>query len=362
MSRTDAPRSPRRGRATSTQATLRDVADAAGVSVTTASVALNDVRAGVRVSEPTRRRVREVAKRLEYRPNSVARSLRTQSTQTIGFISDEVTTTPFAVSMLAAAQAEAARHDQLLFVLNVGVDATPAMQRRAVDALVEHRVSGIIYACMHHREIDAPDFLPQRTVFLNARDVTGRHRSIVPDDEQGGRLAATALVEAGHERIGYLDDSAGNVAAPLRRKGFQDVLRESGLGRSASWERSATPDVSGGRDTELFFDLPIDQRPTGLFCFNDRMAMGAYQRLRRLGLHVPDDLSIVGFDDQEFIAAELDPPLTTVRLPLAEMGARAVQQVLDADPATPDEQTVRVPCTLVRRASVGAPPAVLEQG
>jgi LacI family transcriptional regulator len=106
-----------RSPATIRRPTLKDVAQAAGVSVTTASVVLNDRREGIRVPEATRRRVQQAAEDLSYRPNILARSLRAQESRTIGFISDEVTTTPFAVSMLAAAQDEAARHGYLLFVV-----------------------------------------------------------------------------------------------------------------------------------------------------------------------------------------------------------------------------------------------------
>src|SRR5689334_9180675 len=109
--------------ATTRRPTLKDVAQAAGVSTTTASVVLNDVRDGVRVPDATRHRVQQAAEDLGYRPNILARSLRTQTTRTIGFVSDEVTTTPFAVSMLAAAQDEASRHGYLLFVVNLGPNA-----------------------------------------------------------------------------------------------------------------------------------------------------------------------------------------------------------------------------------------------
>jgi LacI family transcriptional regulator len=292
-----------------------------------------------------------------YKPNSLARSLRTRETRTIGFISDEVTTTPFAVSMLAAAQDEAARHGYLLFVLNLGKNATLQTQSEALELLMDHQVSGLIHACMYHRTIEPLPGLPEDTVFLNASALGGTHRSIVPDEFQGGYDAARELLEAGHRRIAYVGDALGAPASEIRLRGYLAALRDAGVDPDPRLQMSALPAVEGGLRVADLLDLPADLRPTGIFCFNDRMAMGAYRAIRKRGRHVPDDVSIVGFDDQEFIASELDPPLTTMRLPHREMGLLAVRQLLglpEAEQAPPAVDNVtRLRCELVRRESVG---------
>jgi LacI family transcriptional regulator len=346
--------------ATTRRPTLKDVAQAAGVSITTASVVVNDRRDGVRVPDATRRRVQQAAEDLGYRPNILARSLRTQTTRTIGFVSDEVTTTPFAVSMLAAAQDEASRHGYLLFVVNLGPNAPLALQEQAIDQLTQHQVGHFIYGCMYHRVVDPPRGLPADTVFLNCEASGGRHRSIVPDERQGAYEVVAELIDAGHRRIAFLDDHRHPPASRLRFDGFRAALAEHGLDYEPALHLETTPFVRGGLVLSDLIDRPAEQRPTAVFCYNDRIAMGAYRAARTRGLRVPDDLSIVGYDDQEFIASELDPPLTTLRLPHREMGRLAIQLVLDEPDALDDlpglgGNLIRVAGELVRRDSVTKP-------
>jgi len=345
---------------TTRRPTLKDVAQAAGVSITTASVVVNDRRDGVRVQEATRRRVLQAAEDLGYRPNILARSLRTQTTRTIGFVSDEVTTTPFAVGMLAAAQDEASRHGYLLFIVNLGPNAPLALQEQAIDQLAQHQVEHFIYGCMYHRVVDPPRGLPSDAIFLNCEASGGRHRCIVPDERQGAYEVVTELIKAGHRRIAFLDDHRHPPASRLRFAGFQAALAEHGLDYEPALHLKTTPFVRGGLVLSELIDLPDERRPTAVFCYNDRIAMGAYRAARTRGLHVPDDLSIVGFDDQEFIASELDPPLTTVRLPHREMGRLAIQLVLDEpdaldDVPAPEGNLIRIAGELVRRDSVAKP-------
>jgi LacI family transcriptional regulator len=353
--------------ATVRRPTLKDVAETAGVSVTTVSVVLNGRREGVRVPDATRRRVQQVAEDLGYRPNILARSLRTQQTRTIGFISDEVTTTPFAVSMLAAAQDEAARHGYLLFVVNLGPNAPLALQEQAIEQLAQQQVGHIVYGCMYHRIVDPPLGLPADAVFLNCEASGGRHRSIVPDDRQGAYEVVMELIRAGHRRIAFLDDHRHPPASPLRLEGFKAALTEGGLEYQPALHLETTPYVRGGLALSDLIDLPADQRPTAVFCYNDRIAMGAYRAARTRGLRVPDDLSIVGFDDQEYIASELDPPLTTVRLPHREMGRLAIQLLLDEpgaldDVPASDGPVILIAGELIRRDSVAGPPQQDQSG
>lgn len=345
----------------SSRPTLKDVAARAGVSVTTVSVVLNKQRDGIRVPESTRERVRQAADELGYQPNEMARGLRRRSSQAIGFLSDEVTTTPFAVAMLAAAQDEAARNGHLLFTVNTGRAPSDADMQRAVDSLVQHQVSALVVAHMYHKEVVPIPGLPEATVFLNCRATTGTHRSIIPAETAAAEAATHELLDQGHTRIAYLDDDTGTTASALRHAGYLRALEQAGITPDPRLHIKVSPVAAGGVRGGELLDLPDEVRPTGVFCFNDRTAMGFYRAARQRGLRVPEDISVVGFDDQEFIASELDPPLTTMRLPHAAMGTLAIRAVLGQDTsyagwqADGDGQVAMIECPLVRRDSVAAP-------
>ena len=347
------------------RSTLKDVAERANVSVTTVSVVLNGRQDGIRVPDATRERVRRAAEELDYQPNQTARNLRQRSSRTIGFVSDEVTTTPFAVSMLSAAQQAAAENGHLLFVVNLGHVVRADVQRDAIETLLQHQVTGMVFACMYHQEIEPPATLPDSTVFLNCRALSGPFRSIVPAEQDAAAAAVRVLLEAGHRRIGYLDDTAPVAASRLRLQGYLSALREYDVTPDPRLHLVTQATVLGGVNGGVLLDLPADVRPTAIFCFNDRMAMGLYRAVRHRGLSVPRDLSIVGFDDQEYIASELDPPLTTMRLPHAEMGRLAIEAALDLDTEygkwkrgpTKGSSVAMLDCPVVRRESVAQLPS-----
>lgn len=344
---------------------IADVAAEAGVSTSTVSLVLNDRVA--RIPLETQQRVRSAAERTGYTPNSLARGLRTSSTRTIGLISDQIATTPFAGRMLAGVQDVAREHGHLLILVDTGGDAE--IERQAIRALSAQQVDGMIYATMWHRVVEAPAGLPARTVFLDCRPEGGDYPAVVPDDRTGGATAVRALVDAGHRRIAYLDtvDSDRPIAGVLRHEGYLDVLRAAGIEPDPALHVQNAPElgapsgssVAGGRlAAEQVLALPAERRPTALFCFNDRMAAGAYVAARHLGLEIPRDLSIVGYDDQQFVAAEIDPPLTTIALPHYEMGRWAGEVILGVREPDPGSAH-RMECPIVHRNSVGPPPAVV---
>lgn len=343
---------------------ISDVAAAAGVSVTTVSLVMNDVAS--RISPDTARRVKEAAASVGYAPSSLARGLRTRRTRTVGLLSDQIATTPFAGRMLAGAQDAARENGHLLFLVDTGGD--PAVESEAVDALAAQQVDGVIYAAMWNRVVTPPDGLPASAVFLDCRPAGGTHRSVVPDDRAGGAAAVRELVDAGHRRIAYIDTADDPpIASTLRHEGYLEVLRESGIDPDPALHvRGSSTTARGGcAAAEELLDLPVDRRPTAVFCFNDRMAMGVYTAAHRRGLEIPRDLSVVGYDDQQLIASELDPPLTTVALPHYEMGRWAMEVALGIRTPEPtaheDTQEGNVThlmrCPVIRRDSVGPPPA-----
>jgi LacI family transcriptional regulator len=335
------------------RARIADVAEAAGVSTATVSLVLNG--RSVRVSDETRERVHQAAAHLGYTPNTVARGLRTQLTRTIGLISDEIATTPFAGRMFAGAQDAARENSHLLIMVNT--DNDPAVEADAIAALSAQQVDAVIYAAMWHRVVEVPAGLPANSVLLDCRSESGSHPSIVPDEYAGAVLAVQALVDAGHQRIAYVDAAGDDLpAAWLRREAWRDVLLSSGLRIDETLHIADEISSAGGRRaTATLLALEPQRRPTAVFCFNDRMALGAYIAARHAGLSIPRDLSVVGFDDQPFVAAELDPPLTTVALPHYEMGRWSVEVALGL--RTPESDVHLMACRLVTRDSV-APPSV----
>ncbi|WP_434810741.1 LacI family DNA-binding transcriptional regulator [Microbacterium sp. bgisy189] len=334
---------------------ISDVAAAAGVSVSTVSLVMNDVES--RIPEATRERVRAAAKQVGYQPSSVARSLRTQRTRTVGLISDQIATTPFAGRMLAGAQDVAREHSHLLFLVDTGGDAD--IERDAIRALGAQQVDAMIYAAMWHRVLSTPAGLPDDAVFLDCRPEAGGYRSVVPADREGGRAAVRALTEAGHRRIAYIDTNEdAPIAASLRHEGYLEALAEAGIEPDPAWHVAAQTSPQGGRiAAERLLDLPEAIRPTAFFCFNDRMATGVYRAAHARGLDIPRDLSVVGFDDQQFVAAEQDPPLTTVALPHYEMGRWAMEAALGIRAEGEKDAVHHMECPVVRRDSVGPPPA-----
>ncbi|WP_374314083.1 LacI family DNA-binding transcriptional regulator [Microbacterium sp.] len=333
---------------------ISDVAAAAGVSVTTVSLVMNDVES--RISEETRRRVREAAHAVGYAPSSVARGLRTQQTRTVGLISDQIATTPFAGRMLAGAQDAARESGHLVFLVDTGGDGD--IERSAIHALTSQQVDAMIYACMWHRVVDAPAGLPSTTVFLDCRPADGGFRSVVPDDRAGGYTATRELIAAGHRRIAYLDTDDAPIASHLRHEGYLEALAEARIPVDPALHVTGATTAQGGRSAaEVLLDLPDDRRPTAIFCFNDRMAVGVYTAVHHRGLEIPRDLSIIGYDDQQLVAAEQDPPLTTIALPHYEMGRWAMEVALGVRAEGDEDATHLMECPVVRRDSVGPPPA-----
>ncbi|HLT82712.1 MAG TPA: LacI family DNA-binding transcriptional regulator, partial [Phototrophicaceae bacterium] len=183
---------------------IRDVAELAGVAPSTVSVVLNDT-AGARVAGSTRDRVRAAAAELGYAPNSLARGLRTQRSETLAFIGDVIATTPYAGELIQGAQEAAWEAGYLLMVVNTGGDAR--LEERAVQALRQQQVEGALYATMYHRAVTVPDVLRGLpTVLLDARPVAGEATFVVPDEQTGAEDAVEELVRHGHRRIGFVRD------------------------------------------------------------------------------------------------------------------------------------------------------------
>jgi LacI family transcriptional regulator len=338
-----------------TKVGIRDVAKAAGVSVTTVSHALNTT-GGSRVKAETQEHIRAVAKDLGYAPNRLASGLRNQRSQILGLVSDEITTTPFAGAMIRGAQDAAYERGYVLMVVNSGSD--PDLENREIRTLQQHQVDGIVYARMYHQGVSLPAELGTLpTVLLDAVTPDESISSVVPDEVAAAETAVESLAKAGHMRIGMLNNVDDIPATHGRLQGYRNALDRHGLEFTPELVTTGVADTRGGREAALEL-LRLPERPTALFCFSDRVAMGAYQAASALGLRIPEDLSVVGTDNLELIAAALWPGLTTVALPHYEMGRWAVTRLLDdiESPGTAPVQE-KFSCPLIERGSVGPPPS-----
>ena len=339
MSENEAPSA-----ASSRVVTMREVAREAGVSVSTVSLVINEKK-DARIGEDARARVREAIARLGYRPNALAKNLVHGGSRFIGLVADSVATSPFAGQIIHGAQDEAWRNGYVLLVANTEGDATA--EREALAMMLEHKVRGILYSTWYHRETSIPPSLTETDFVLVDCYAPGTAaRTVVPDEMQGGCTATEMLLAAGHRRIAFINTETPSPARVRRLEGYLAALASAGIAYDPDLVLDAQPDQEGGYEAVA---TVLGLRATGVFCHNDRVAMGLYDGLRERGLKVPEDLSVVGFDNQEVIAAHLHPPLSTVALPHYELGVRGVRALLGpVGPQGPEEQ---VPCPPVVRNS-----------
>ncbi|MEE6274165.1 LacI family DNA-binding transcriptional regulator [Georgenia wangjunii] len=334
---------------------IKDVAERAGVAPSTVSVVLNDVTS-VRVTDATRERVQRAAAELGYVPNGLARGLRTRRSRTVAFISDVIATTPYAGQLIQGAQDTAWKAGYLLMLVNTGGDAE--LEQHAIRALRQQQAGGVLYATMYHRLIELPALLESvPVVLLDAAPASGQRPHVVPDEEAGARTAVVELAEHGHRRIGFVLDVGDSPAARGRLRGYHAALEEYGVHPDPSWVVRGASDSDGGEAAASRL-LDRADRPTAIFAFNDQMAIGVYHAAAARGLRIPEDLSVVGFDDLYVLAREMRPGLTTVALPHYAMGELATQTLLGLveHPLEPAPGGQLVPCPIVRRGSVGPLP------
>ncbi|RKN48557.1 LacI family DNA-binding transcriptional regulator [Micromonospora endolithica] len=325
----------------------RDVARLAGVSRTTVSFVVNEVT-DVAIPEATRAKVWAAVAQLGFRPNELARGLRSRRSGVLGLVTDAIATTPYAVGIISGAQEAATRHGRTLLI--VDTDGVGESMLDTAATMIRWQAEGLLLATDHHRELTLDGDLGglPPTVLVNCADAQRRLPAVVPDERQGGRLATATLIEAGHRRVGLVNGPPDYPASAGRLAGWRDAHAAAGLTvderlvRVGDWWQE-----SGYARAADLLDLP--DPPTALFCANDWMAMGAYDLLRERGLRVPDDVAVIGFDNREEIAAHLRPALSTVALPYREMGRYAVDRLVAGDPAP---GVTALACPLVPRASV----------
>ncbi len=341
-------------------ANLKDVARRAEVDPSTVSRVLRGDPSQT-VRPETRQRILEAARSLQYRPNALARGLRTRRTDTIGLIMPDVGNLGFAevTQGIQAAAAEAGRLVLLIEArsLSTAGDHTLHTEHEYAQLIGDGRVDGLIvaFATLDDRLVA---HLAERRIplILVNRRTAGVHGSVVVDDEWGSRLAVEHLLQLGHRRIGFVGLAAETDTARRREAGYRAAMEEAGMPVDPAWMVAGEPTMAGGHAAIApLVSRGAAHRPTAIFVASLLGTVGVLSCIRGAGLRVPVDMSVIAFNDHE-LADHLDPPLTTVWMPNLQMGRQAVQMLLAALEGEPvHDLVITQPPRIVRRGSTESP-------
>jgi LacI family transcriptional regulator len=338
-----------------TAPTLRDVAEAAGVHPATASRALNPTTRGL-VNAGTARRVIKVAEQLGYRPNPIARGLKTSKSGTVGIVLPDLTNPLFPPIVRGIEEVlEPAGFSGLI----VNTDNDANREQVQIELLRSRQVEGLIVATAR---VDHPLMRQLHRegvvlVMVNRRPEGLDIPSITPDDAAGVELAVRHLAELGHTRIAHIAGPQTTSTGVSRSRAFRALVRQLGLhddreliATASQWSEDAGADA-----VRSLLDTGVDF--TAVVAGNDLIALGCYDVFYERGISCPDDVSVVGFNDMPFLD-KLRPPLTTIAIPHQQIGAEAARLLLDAiaDP-TRAARSVMLPLSLVVRGSTAPPRA-----
>jgi LacI family transcriptional regulator len=335
---------------------MTDVARIAGVSQSSVSLVLNQMT-GARISPDTKQRVIEAAHQIGYELPAIRREASSVSDRrTIAYLVDEISTSPHPVVNLDGARDFAFEQD---FLVAAHVTrSNPELEEATIAAIRRDKsIVGVIYSTIFTRRVTLPSSLDDvPTILLNCHAEPRKHISILPSEVAGGFAATTHLTALGHRRIAFINGEPWMDASVDRLKGYRqalatvDVAFDPALVRNGDW----LP-LAGYQHT---FDLlALNDRPSAIFCGNDLMAIGALEAISELGLRVPEDISVMGYDDQE-LARYTHPPLSTLVLPNYEMGRRAAEALLDiaVHGKSLRAMTLKIDGPLVPRGSTAGPP------
>lgn len=329
--------------------TMMDVAARAGVSQATVSLILNG-SSGARFSEATRKKVMDAVNELGYRLPNRSMATDPSDSSVIAFITDELTTDPWMALAFEGAREKAL---ELGVIVTLGIFRAGEDPNEDVFSLCQRQpLLGYIFGTILTRKIDPPTALFKiPSVLVNCYDQNRGLPSILPGDVAGGRAATERLIQAGRRRIGLINGQDGLDNPRDRLRGYKQALASNDftfdpeLVRYGNWEPS-----SGYSETHALMDLA--NPPDAIFCANDLMALGCIEALKERGKSIPGDVSVIGFDNRD-IAQFIRPPLTTLHLPMFEMGAMAVEMIHDiAGGLKSSHDQLKVECPIIERESV----------
>ncbi|UCI21834.1 LacI family transcriptional regulator [Mesorhizobium sp. B2-1-8] len=327
--------------------TLRDVAARAGVSVATASKALNDQG---RMTAETRERIRDTARSLGFRPNSLAQSLLRRRSFTVGLLTND-TYGRFSLPLMSGISDALVDAGVSVFLCNVEED--PRLGQLHVEAMLDKRVDGIIATGKRidrHLPVDLSNLHVPVIYAFTQPDPDAV--AFVSDDAGGARLAIEHFCRLGRKRIAHVTGPASFAVVHERAQAYRAALTENGL-PAIEPLLGAWSEAWGHEAVAKLFDTN-GEKPDAVFCGNDQIARGVIDALRERGLGVPNDVGVIGFDNWEIVAEATRPPLTSIDMNLAALGREAGLTLLSqvgGKPATPGIR--KLPCRLVVRQSCG---------
>jgi len=328
---------------------IREVARLAGVSVATVSRTLKSPE---RVLPQTRDKVNAAVEQAGYRPNLMAVQFRSRRTGNLVILVPAIANTFFARVISGAQRAAQAANYRLLLCDTQGREE---IEREFAELVYNHQADGVIQLRAYD-PFEAPCPNAEPPPIVNACEVIqgGPHPTISLDNRAAARAMTEHLIGLGHRRIGLIK---GPKSSPLTRDrvaGYEDALRQAGIDSDPALICHGDFSLKAGDDGAAAM-LQLPQRPTALFCENDEMAIGALKRIKQQGLRVPEDISLVGFDDIPF-ARYCDPPLTTIAQPAEAFGQKAVEMLIALIEKKPLAQRhVVLPFELTLRRSTAAP-------
>jgi DNA-binding LacI/PurR family transcriptional regulator len=331
---------------------IRDVAAAAGVSVATVSRVLSPATADVPMRKETRDKVERAIDELGYRPNDLARALLHQRSSAIGLVVPDISN-PYYPPLVRGVEDVASSHGYRVVLCNT--DRDPAKISGYLDTLIKSRVDGIVVA--GGGWADLPDRTAVLGTYRTGLVAVGRHDTAHPsvriDNVAASREATEHLLGLGHRRIAFLGGPASSTTVQDRAQGYRDAQKVAGRPGAATGVRYGdfTEESGYAMTREL---LRLSRPPTALLCANDRIALGAYAAAADTARRVPDDVSVVGFDDTP-IARYVRPTLTTVAIPTYEMGSAAMRLLLAQLEGNPPAGLQTLPTHLVVRDSTAPP-------
>jgi LacI family transcriptional regulator len=329
--------------------TLVELAQAAGVSVSTVSRALSNGKYPLK--KETRQKILQLAEEMGYKPNLVARGLQSSRSHLVGVIVDRMQS-PFAAATVQGIQDGLLKAGYSISIAYSNRDQAVAIE--AINSFYSHQVDGVIIlnSWLHTFNDPILSLQDRPFVFVNRVFSDRIQNCVAPGDRQGARLATQHLVDLGHRRIGYINGMEDWIEAQNRLAGYRDVLMENGLPVDESLIRHGNWGVDSGHDATREL-LALEERPTAIFAANDIMALGAIYAIQKAGLDVPADVAVVGYDDRDF-AAWIKPALTTVRMPSYEMGQAAARLLLEQINNEAMEDATQISGNLIIRDSCGA--------
>jgi Transcriptional regulators len=333
-------------------ATLKDVAERAGVHPGTASRALNPATQHL-VSEATVRAVQEAARELDYRPNPMARGLKTNRSMMVGVVVPDLSNSLFP-PIVRGAEDVLSRAGYTTVIADT--DNDPGREVESLAALRARQVDGLLVASAHREDAAVQDAAAHGVplVLVNRRAEGASIPTVVSDDRSGIEQAVRHLLELGHRRVAHLPGPTWLSTGLDRARAFREVMHSLGGDLDpALTEECVTYSVAEG--TRAAHAVLERTRPTAILAGNDQIAVGVLDALRERGLRCPEDVSVVGYNDMSFMD-KLSPPLTTVRVPHTEIGVEAAQILLRwLTSGPPGPQVVTLPVQLVVRGSTTAP-------